>query len=715
MKRGYVFISLFFMLMIIAKDAPTAPEKEKLTIPNIQQTVSFFTHDQNCPWRRTTQTFGQSDQSSDGGGKMHTGTDVACRAGAEIRSPFTCRVIKAEDSPGGWGTNVICKASLPSGQQICYRVAHMISGSLQVQQDDLIVAGQLIGLEGTTGASSGVHAHFQLLDCNSYPYALDDGYAGKSDDIKQLRYFYSPLQFLYEWKDPNLVYSSLNMVRHETDGSFSAHSWVSTQPQYLDAEDLTNLTKNNWEQRFIRRGYSDPGNQKEAIYYLAKYLVTKQNNYSVTFKPFLPRKGTWQAFLKVPNDASLSGSIRVRVHFKAWFHQPNDPLLVDEIVINQGPENHGKYIRLGGNLNCLRGKNCYVEVITKNPNGALVGVESIKWKYITDMYDEFYSAKAVYTGQEHFWINYPEQTEVGIIRLSYAPWLTQYNIDLYAEHRTADGKSISLPCVRSNEAGKEEYCIYLQGKKGDRLHIWVKNPQAPFCSGQSCYGVLVSVNNYPVMPGSAGLIPAGNTLCADSGDQNTWYSKWLYFAGLTGIMTGVQDEDYSAGICLYRPGREVKKAEFTKMIINATTNRVLPACTVKPYDDVEITDWFCPYVQQLKKQLPADFVWDGRAPKLFFPAQAVNRQIAAYMTVRALNLTLEYSADRAKIFCDVSGARFKKEILTLNYFGMIHGFKPDVSSSGCSFNFDPYGILNRAQAAKIAVQAFKYAYYNGGF
>ena len=103
-------------------------------------------------------------------------------------------------SGSGWGTNVICKGKRINGTSVCLRIAHMLNDSLRVRVGQTLLAGELIGLEGTTGSSTGVHAHIQLVDCSSgYPYHIDTGYAG-SIGFDQFRRFYNPLQFIPELK-----------------------------------------------------------------------------------------------------------------------------------------------------------------------------------------------------------------------------------------------------------------------------------------------------------------------------------------------------------------------------------------------------------------------------------------------------------------------------------------------------------------------------------
>ncbi|HLG56869.1 MAG TPA: M23 family metallopeptidase [Vicinamibacterales bacterium] len=103
----------------------------------------------------------------------HTGIDVANgRGGGEVRAIAAGRVVRKQESTDktGWGYMVRIEHLLPSGLRIYSQYAHMEVGSLLVDEEDWVFAGQPIGEVGNTGRVSGVtglHLHFEVKIINS--------------------------------------------------------------------------------------------------------------------------------------------------------------------------------------------------------------------------------------------------------------------------------------------------------------------------------------------------------------------------------------------------------------------------------------------------------------------------------------------------------------------------------------------------------------------
>jgi len=91
---------------------------------------------------------------------MHNGVDMVDRAGTPIVAPEAGEVTEARQSTapgGGFGWYVKLKGA--KGEHI---FAHMISNSFRVKKGDKVAQGQQLGLMGTTGASTGVHLHWEV-------------------------------------------------------------------------------------------------------------------------------------------------------------------------------------------------------------------------------------------------------------------------------------------------------------------------------------------------------------------------------------------------------------------------------------------------------------------------------------------------------------------------------------------------------------------------
>ncbi len=88
-------------------------------------------------------------------GRMHYGTDMSLCTGDTIVSAFDGRVRVSSFERGGYGHYVIVRH--PNGLETIY--GHMSKRIANV--GDIVKAGQVIGLGGSTGRSTGPHLHFE--------------------------------------------------------------------------------------------------------------------------------------------------------------------------------------------------------------------------------------------------------------------------------------------------------------------------------------------------------------------------------------------------------------------------------------------------------------------------------------------------------------------------------------------------------------------------
>ena len=86
---------------------------------------------------------------------MHKGTDIDLNRGDKVKAAFSGKVRVAKRQ-GGFGNVVILMH--PNGLETVY--AHL--SRLKVKTGDVVLSGQVIGLGGSTGHSSGSHLHFEV-------------------------------------------------------------------------------------------------------------------------------------------------------------------------------------------------------------------------------------------------------------------------------------------------------------------------------------------------------------------------------------------------------------------------------------------------------------------------------------------------------------------------------------------------------------------------
>ncbi|OGJ42231.1 hypothetical protein A3B60_00335 [Candidatus Peregrinibacteria bacterium RIFCSPLOWO2_01_FULL_39_12] len=76
--------------------------------------------------------------------------------------------------------------------------------------------------------------------------------------------------------------------------------------------------------------------------------------------------------------------------------------------------------------------------------------------------------------------------------------------------------------------------------------------------------------------------------------EDEWYSKYLFTGYKMEIVDGNPDGTF-------RPNDTVNRAEFFKILFNGLKVDVDPTVTTQPFEDVNVDDWFAPYIQYAKK------------------------------------------------------------------------------------------------------------------
>lgn len=100
--------------------------------------------------------FGGRTHPITGEWKVHTGLDISRVNGLDIRAARGGKVLSVKTGNTGYGNHVIL--SHETGLTTLY--GHM--SSMSVSAGESVMAGQKIGVQGTTGASTGVHLHFEV-------------------------------------------------------------------------------------------------------------------------------------------------------------------------------------------------------------------------------------------------------------------------------------------------------------------------------------------------------------------------------------------------------------------------------------------------------------------------------------------------------------------------------------------------------------------------
>lgn len=113
------------------------------------------------------------------GGDRHTGIDLAMPEGTELRTLADGVVTQVFDGTGKIGEGV--KIRFENGQEAIY--GHM--SEVKVKVGEILQQGEIIGLSGSTGRSTGPHLHFGLKENGEFidPTHLADEVAEMSGKV----------------------------------------------------------------------------------------------------------------------------------------------------------------------------------------------------------------------------------------------------------------------------------------------------------------------------------------------------------------------------------------------------------------------------------------------------------------------------------------------------------------------------------------------------
>ena len=96
----------------------------------------------------------------------HDGIDISNNTGTPIYAADKGSVVRAQTSYDGYGMNIVLKHTLPNGDAVYTLYGHL--SGFNVSAGEAVTRGQLIGVMGSTGNSTGPHLHFMIIDGAGY-------------------------------------------------------------------------------------------------------------------------------------------------------------------------------------------------------------------------------------------------------------------------------------------------------------------------------------------------------------------------------------------------------------------------------------------------------------------------------------------------------------------------------------------------------------------
>ena len=94
----------------------------------------------------------------------HTGMDIVCisKASPKICAVASGTVVVAKAGSTGYGNYVVIQHISDEGKRFYTLYGHMVDGSIAVAEGSEVKVGQVLGIMGSTGNSTGPHLHFEV-------------------------------------------------------------------------------------------------------------------------------------------------------------------------------------------------------------------------------------------------------------------------------------------------------------------------------------------------------------------------------------------------------------------------------------------------------------------------------------------------------------------------------------------------------------------------
>jgi murein DD-endopeptidase MepM/ murein hydrolase activator NlpD len=97
---------------------------------------------------------------------IHDGIDISNNTGTPIYAADKGTVVRAQTTYDGYGLNVVLRHTLPDGSTVYTLYGHL--SGFSVAAGETVSRGQLLGVMGSTGNSTGPHLHFMIIDGAGY-------------------------------------------------------------------------------------------------------------------------------------------------------------------------------------------------------------------------------------------------------------------------------------------------------------------------------------------------------------------------------------------------------------------------------------------------------------------------------------------------------------------------------------------------------------------
>lgn len=111
--------------------------------------------------------------------KIHRGLDIATSGSKPVYSMLNGRILEM-GTDSSQGNYIVIVDDTVGSSTYGYATRYMHLASFNVSQNDRIIVGQQVGMEGTTGHSTGIHLHVEMQDVSRFNWQWHWSYT-KSD------------------------------------------------------------------------------------------------------------------------------------------------------------------------------------------------------------------------------------------------------------------------------------------------------------------------------------------------------------------------------------------------------------------------------------------------------------------------------------------------------------------------------------------------------
>jgi len=184
------------------------------------------------------------------------------------------------------------------------------------------------------------------------------------------------------------------------------------------------------------------------------------------------------------------------------------------------------------------------------------------------------------------------------------------------------------------------------------------------------------------------VVPTAMGQYFDDVPEGIWYESYVNDLAEQGIV----DRDGE-----YNPGENMNRAEIAKVAVLAAPGLEIEECTEKPFDDVEVDDWFCRYVNTAKSYNIVGGYTDAATEEptgMYGPGDYVQRDAMAKIIKNAFGIDT-MTCEGNDVFTDVESGTWYHEYVESLYLNCI------VDGVNNGNTYEPGSLVLRSEAAKF--------------